>query len=389
MACSITGCRRLDTRVVMLAPRHRAWGNRVSREAFALAEAGYCVRVLARTAEKQVERGVFFVPAPGGANRIGAFLQTLNVLRWAMRERADIYHLHNPSMLLVGFLLKAFGKCVVYDTHEDFSRRLQLRNWIPRSLRGPAGFVVSRAERMLGRVADATLVTQKQQVQEFGGRARLLRNAPLIDPAVRERVEALCPATPEQRTDFRLLYVGSLTRARGGMNLLDALRRLNDRGVVTRLWLIGPDDDGVVDDLRRHAAWKYVDYLGLKQQEEAFAYMSCADVGLAVLPNVGDHADALPSKLFEYMAWGLPFVASDFPVWRSFVGETAGHWVQPEDPEQLADTLAAMLKDPEAKHSFAEGGRAFICSFNWDNESQVLLDVYKTICRKACLGSKA
>ena len=372
----------------MLAPRHRPWGNRVVREAFALAAAGYCVRVLARADEEQVERGVFFVPGPRAVNRLQGLLQMLSILRWALRERADVYHLHNPPMLLVGFGLKLLGKCVVYDTHEDFSRRLLLRQWIPRFLRRPASFAVSRTERVLGRLADATLVTQKQQVRDFGGRARLLRNAPLIDQTVRERVSALTPVATDERGYFRLLYVGSLTRVRGGMNLLDALDRLNDSGMASRLWLIGPDDDGVVDELRRHTAWEYVDYLGLKPQEEAFAYMSLADVGLAVLPDVGDHADALPSKLFEYMAWGLPFVASDFPVWRSFVGETAGRWVRPEDPQQLASTLAAMLNDPEATKGFAEGGRAFIRSFNWDNESQVLLDVYETICRKAYLVPK-
>lgn len=367
-------------RVVILAPRHRPWGNRVAREAIALAAAGYQVKVLARTEEEHVQRGVRFVPSVQSESRARALLQTWSIVRWALREEADVYHLHNPAMLPVGFALNALGKCVIYDTHEDFSRRLLLRRWIPRALRRPAGFAVSRAERVLSRVVDATLVTQAQQVEDFGGRARLLRNAPLIDQEVRARVAARVSAdAEEERPYFRLLYVGSLTRARGGMHWLDALGQLNERGVASRLWLIGPDDEGVVGELRRHPAWAYVDYLGLQPQEEAFRYMTQADAGLAVLPDVGDHRDALPSKLFEYMAWGLPFVASDFPVWRSFAGETAGRWVPAEDPGQLADTLADMLNDPAARRELSEGGRAFIRGFNWDSEKDVLLDVYQHI----------
>lgn len=370
-------------RVVMLAPRHRSSDSRVAREAFALADAGYRVRVLARAEKEYVEDSVSFVPSPCAAGRLAALMKTGSLVRWALRERACVYHLHNPWTLPVGFVLKALGKCVIYDTHEDFSRRLLLRRWIPRALRRPAGFAVSRAERLLSRVVDATLVTQAQQVDDFGGRARLLRNAPLIDQEVCARAAARVSADAEERSYFRLLYVGSLTRARGGVNWLDALGQMNERGVVCRLWLIGPDDDGVVSELRRHPAWAYVDYLGLRPRGEAFGYMARADAGLAVLPDVGDHRDALPSKLFEYMAWGLPFVASDFPVWRSFVGDEAGCWVQPGDPVQLADTLTGMLNNPNARREFSQAGRAFIRGFDWESEKDVLLDVYQAIGRHA------
>ena len=367
-------------RVVMLAPRHRPWGNRVAREAFALAAAGYQVKVLARTDAEHVQRGVRFVPGLQSESRFWALPQVWSTVRWALRENADVYHLHNPAMLPVGFALKALGKRVIYDTHEDFSRRLLLRRWIPRALRRPAGFAVSRAERLLSRVADATLVTQAQQVQDFGGRARLLRNAPLIDDEVCERVdEWLCANAEKDRPHSRMLYVGSLTRARGGVNWLDALRQVNEQGVACRLWLIGPDDDGVVGDLRKHPAWEYVDYLGLLPQVEAFGYMVRADVGLAVLPDSGDHRDALPSKLFEYIYWGLPFVASDFPAWRSFVGEKAGSWVPPDDSEKLASALLYFFNNPEARKRAIQYGHAFGKNFNWESEQRILIDLYENI----------
>lgn len=363
----------------MVAPGHRPWGNRVVREAKALVAAGYRVSVICRRDESFVDDGIQFLPGPQTEGRWARAWSWMAVLRKALRLRGDVYHLHNPATLPVALGLKIAGKKVIYDTHEDFSRRLMMRAWIPRPLRRPACWMVSRAEYALSRMVDATLVTQPGQVDAFGGRAVLVRNAPSLDPGLRERVEMMIPDVCEDRSFCRLLYAGSLTRVRGLQCLLEALGRVNDAGVAARLWLVGPDDDGVLGELKEHPGWGFVDYLGLRSHEEVLARMVCADVGLAVLPDVGDHADARPTKLFEYMSWGLPFVASDFPAWRSFVGEVGGRWVTPESPTLLADTLLGMLRDPEARQSLSVEGREFVRHFNWEQEQERLLQVYGAV----------
>lgn len=368
-----------ECHAVMVAPGHRPWGNRVVREARALVAAGYRVSVICRCDESFVGEGIRFLPGPNTQGRWMRAWNWMVVLRQALRQKGSVYHLHNPAMLPVALGLKLWGRKVIYDTHEDFSRRLMLRRWIPRPLRRPACWWVSRAEYLTSRLVDATLVTQPQQVEAFGGWAVLVRNAPSLDPDVRERVEALTPNVCETRSFYRLLYAGSLTRVRGLQCLLDALGQVNDAGVEVRLWLVGPDDDGVVSDLKRHTAWRFVDYAGLLSHEEVLARMACADVGLAVLPDVGDHSDARPTKLFEYMAWGLPFVASDFPSWRTFVGEVGGRWVTPGQPALLADTLQDMLREPEARQVLSTEGRAFIRHFNWEREQRRLLQVYQDL----------
>ncbi|WP_156002772.1 glycosyltransferase [Thioalkalivibrio sp. ALR17-21] len=323
--------------------------------------------------------GISFVPGPAAAGRMGRVGRLPALLRQALRLKGDVYHLHNPAMLPVAVGLKWLGKRVIYDTHEDFSRRLMIRRWIPRPLRRPACWGVSRTEYLVSRIVDATLVTQARQVDAFGGRATLLRNAPALAGARGETVAELARRFSEERGFYRLLYVGSLSRARGIDRMLDVLAGVRANGLDARLWLIGPDDDGVVEDLRTHPAWDAVDYLGLKGHEEAFAYMANADVGMAILPDVADHADAMPSKLFEYMAKGLPFVASNFSVWRSFIGDEAGCWVDPAKLDQAVDAVCKLLADPERRQRFAESGMDFIDHFNWESEQEVLLETYRRL----------
>ena len=44
-----------------------------------------------------------------------------------------------------------------------------------------------------------------------------------------------------------------------------------------------------------------------------------ATAGLALLKPVGDYPDSYTTKLFEYMALGLPVITSDFPLYRDVV----------------------------------------------------------------------
>jgi len=368
--------------VLMLAPVHRPWGNRVVRESQSLVEAGYQVRALMRCAEAHCVDGVQFLPAPAYRNRLQRFLKIPQVLLIALREKADINHLHNPDMIPLALALKLLGKTVIYDTHEDYSQRLLLRSWLPKPLRWPIGYLLSLAERGLSHWVDATLVTQERQLPRFSKRCRLLRNAPVLSATLMARVRAQAEALAREARPYRLIYAGGLSRARGLFNALDALQGLNARGLATRLWLLGPELEPCLDQAMRHPAWSHVDYLGLQAHETVLAHMMRADVGLAVLADEGDHAAARPTKLFEYMACGLPFVASDFPLWREFVGDRGGLWVRADDPAGLLEALFALLEDDAWRRELAAQGGEFVAGFNWGEEQQNLLSLYEKLSRR-------
>lgn len=330
-------------------------------------------------ADQSARNGVTYLAAPRSAGRLQRFLK-LPLLIWqVLRFRADIYHLHNPDTLPVALCLRLLGRKVVYDTHEDYSRRLQLRTWIPRLLRVPLGYLVSSFERCTSYFVNATLVTQEGQLTRFSSRTYLLRNAPDLPQSRLERIQLHANKISRSEGTFYIVYVGGLSKARGLFAMLNALAGLNRKGFNVRLWLIGPDLEGCIDRARAHHGWCHVEYLGLKPHDEALAYMMRADVGVAILSDTGDHRWARPSKLFEYMACGLPFVASDFQPWRDFVSGKGGLWVRPDSAEELAHSLARLLTDEHARKQLGEQGMEFIKRFNWSDESRVLLRVYKQI----------
>ena len=107
-----------------------------------------------------------------------------------------------------------------------------------------------------------------------------------------------------------------------------------------------------------------------------------ADVGVSpIVPSCLNYRYSLPNKLFQYMAAGLPVVASDFPQVRDVVeGAGCGVVVDTRLPAEIARGINALLADPEsARATGARGRRAVEERFNWATSARALLDVYRRL----------
>ena len=91
---------------------------------------------------------------------------------------------------------------------------------------------------------------------------------------------------------------------------------------------------------------------------EVVRWAAGADVGLALIQNVSlSYFLSLPNKLFEYVAAGLPVVASDFPDLRRVVEERGlGTVCRPDDPAAIARAIAWVARRPRAARAVAGGG---------------------------------
>src|SRR5690606_17556778 len=119
------------------------------------------------------------------------------------------------------------GKRVVYDTHEDFSRRLHARRWIPRPLRPLLARAVAAAEGAVARRVDLAVGTQPAVRDRLGPRALLLGNPPIVSGPLIDEAHAQAAGIERTPEPFRLVYAGRITRPRGLFTMLDALALAN------------------------------------------------------------------------------------------------------------------------------------------------------------------
>ena len=98
--------------------------------------------------------------------------------------------------------------------------------------------------------------------------------------------------------------------------------------------------------------------------------------------RVPNHLDALPVKLFEYCAAGLPIVASDYPMLESLVvDENTGICLPIEDTALMASAVKELIHDEQRRAEMgANGISAVHTKWNWELEESQFIDMYERIC---------
>ena len=365
----------------MLSSLHRPSDPRIfQKEARTLAHAGYDVTYVVAGAEGQAADGVRLQPFPRPGLRFARPLtSSLRMLREARKVRADIYHFHDPELIPAGLALKMLGRRVVYDAHEDLPKTILWKPYLPRLLRRPLALAAGLVEKTASRAFDLVVVAGKGIERSFQGHPRtlLVRNYPIAeqfaDRAERERPERGLVA----------VYAGGLTAVRGVVEMVTAIDRVDPRH-HPRLILCGNYyPESFAERVRGLPGYRWVDDRGVVPYESVPGILAEADVGLVCLLRTPNHLDSEPTKMFEYMAAGLPVIASNFPGWRDIVeGCGCGLCVDPTDPEAIAAALTHLAEHPEQRATMgANGRRAVFERYNWEAEGRRLLEAYGRLAR--------
>jgi glycosyltransferase involved in cell wall biosynthesis len=180
-----------------------------------------------------------------------------------------------------------------------------------------------------------------------------------IDPEVFRPAEA-----PRDEGDavLRLVCVGTLHAVKGQGFLLEACRRLSERGIAFRCELIGdgPDRRQLERRARALGIEGSVRLLGPLPRERVAARLREADV--AVVPSVptrDGRREGIPVALLEAAASGRPVVASRLTgIPEAIEDGVHGILVPPGDVEALADALATLARDPALRRRLGAAGRA-------------------------------
>ena len=349
-----------------------------------LAEAGVETHLVApRDAGAPALEVVHGVTVHAVARRSGRFRRATQtvfaVWRKARGLNADLYHLHDPELIPIGLLLRAAGRVVVFDFHEDFPSQVRGKHWIPPLLRGIASMLAGQAEVIATRAFQGIVAATPHIASRFPP----AKTVSVSNFARLDEFSAEGDAAPAEKAPC-LAYVGAITAERGLLELLDALALLPAASPV-RLLLAGRFSPASFEgELRARPGWARVDYLGFLDRPGIAALLARCRVGMVTLRPAERYLDSQPVKMFEYMAAGLPVVASNFPLWRAIVeGAGCGLLVNPLDPSAIHAAIQTLLGDPVAAAAMGRRGRAAVeTTYNWRPESGKLLAFYHRLTGK-------
>jgi glycosyltransferase involved in cell wall biosynthesis len=271
------------------------------------------------------------LPRAHGRRRLGALVAAARLLRRAAASH-DVVVLHDPELVLAARAARLRG-VVVLDVHEDTAAALIDRAWLPSPLRRAAGWAVTSLERAAERRYHL-LLAEDAYAERFARPHPVVPNVPSV-PQV--------PAPPTEPQ--RAVYVGRISVRRGARELLEVGRRLRAEGIA--LDLVGPADPDVVLAVRAADAAGDLRWHGFRPNAEALALVDGAVAGLSLLHDVPNYRVSAPTKVYEYLAHGVPAVTTPLPLPAELVSTHEVGMVVPfEDPPAVACAVLALAADP-------------------------------------------
>lgn len=124
-----------------------------------------------------------------------------------------------------------------------------------------------------------------------------------------------------------------------------------------------------------------IEYLGKLSREQVDDLYGRGCIGLLLYQPAANHIASQPNKMFEYMAAGLPIVASNFPLWKEIIeGSNCGICVDPKNVSAVRKACRDLLNDIKKAQIMGKNGyQAVIEKYNWNNEADKLIGLYNNI----------
>ncbi len=365
-------------KIVHLTSVHSALDVRILRkECRSLAAAGYDVTLVAPHERDETIDGVQIRAVAKARNRQERLTRTVRaVYRAALKENADCYHFHDPELIPVGFLLRARGKKVIYDIHEDVPADILGKEWIPAPLRGPIAATVARLEAFAASRYSGVVVTGEGIEERLRSSARnvaVVRNYVLLE----EFANCARNSMPDRPLIVNFSGINSCRSVASVVTALDLVSKdLHPRMVLGG----GATAASLVDELAKLPGWKLLDYVGPMPRRSMIEWLAQATVALVMYNPQPNHYEVRSNRLFEALAAGVPVITSNFPKWKELIATwNCGLTADPDSPESIAEALTYILSHPREAAEMAANALKAAQHLNWNSEARNLLAVYQKI----------
>src|SRR5690625_4980693 len=200
-----------NIRVAHLTTVHHPTDPRIyHKQCLSLHEAGYDVYLIAKEDGQEAKKPITHIPLKNYTSRLKRMIfGTISLYREAKKLNADIYHFHDPELMIVGWLLKRRSNIVIYDIHEDYVTSILQKRYLNPLFRKIAASLYKFFENIFTRKLEITLA--EKYYYEIYKRGTCILNYPLInEQLLKERSKSL-------PLENKLLYTGNVTADRGAL----------------------------------------------------------------------------------------------------------------------------------------------------------------------------
>lgn len=369
--------------VLIFTSVHPLHDARIIKQANSLQQAGYDCTLVAPWAGNEKNytfKEHYFERKKGIVGRIYAqmtFLWKALFFKWSF------IHFHDFDTVPAAILLRLLTwRRVIYDIHENYGEEVMIREYIPMPIRLPLRYIVDAIEwlgiRTIGRVV-VVVPVQEQRMRRWGcKKIKMVRNYATMEMAPTTPVDAI-----KVQQDGYVISTSGQTINYGALQLLDAAAIIAKAEEAIPIRVIDRFEgapslkDRVLARIIEEGLTDY-QFLPRVAPQEIGIYLSSSAIGLSIRLDTPNMRQGIPTKLFEYMAYGIPIIVTDVGYQADIINQTnAGIVVPANDAEALANAIIRLWQDPELRARLGGAGReAFFRNYCWEVEAQKLVDFY-------------
>lgn len=296
------------------------------------------------------------------------FIRSALVLaRNTIRGKYDVVHVHSvPDFeVFAAIVPKLFGSKIILDIHDiipEFyvSKFNKSRNsWIFRLLVVVEKMSIMFADHVIiaNHIWYETLLSRSVEA----GKCSVVLNYP--DVSIFRRI-------PKSRNDGNsvMLYPGSLNWHQGVDVAIRAFAKIAAKFPRAEFHIFGDgaEREALVDLTKQLELVGRVRFFGMCPMEDIAAAMANADVGVVPKRAVSFGNEAFSTKIPEFMAIGIPVIASSTKVDRFYFNDSQILFFKSEDEHDLAAKMETLLTNPELAKRLVENSTIYIRGNNWD-----------------------
>ena len=313
-------------------------------------------------------------------NRVERICSIKKVLKYLLTINAEVYHLHDPELLLIATQLIKQNKKVIFDSHEYYYEQIKTKKYIPVIFRNIIAALYKQYEtyvckRINGVISICPLRREDGSIYNpFQGRCKLhqyIANYPIYresEDCIRDGNEV-----------FKICYAGGLTHERGITYLIDACYAANCKLVLAGTF----SSTEYQQELEKKESYQCVDYRGQCTPEEVFDIYKEASVGASTLLDSGQYfkIETFPVKVYEYFQMNLPVLISAYPYAIEMNEQYKfGITVTPDDIGDMSRAITTLKNNKTLCSNLGnEGYNLYSRKLNWNIEEKKIYELYLAI----------
>ncbi len=306
------------------------------------------------------------------------------LLNIAVSLNADVYHLHDIQLINVLKRIKKFPNRpkVIYDAHEPYPITIADREAgtiFQKLFNKLYSKYINYREIKLSGFSDVIITTEENVANKFKKHAK---KTPV------EIVYNYCNWSvndfpDSEKTAYDFIYAGGIRRRRGAMEMLKAVKAMKDADINVSLLIVGNViDNGLQEEMKQYIIEeKITDRVALKppvHYTEVMKLYKASRFGIALFNDQKVNQTILPIKILEYIAFGLPVLASDTGhIGRITKKFNTGITANPKKIDEVAGAMKKLLFDDDLYNTQRRNClKLYNDDFNWRTMEKKLNTIY-------------